>query len=135
MRNSVHLSELGEGNRRQRDPRDDRAMPEIYQIAMMRAIIARFELQRVITPCTIATICGRHSNPNTGTASKSVQRLIQRMIDAGYLVEVPCNSAVWGSMKRYQQGAIDLEYFKQTNAEALANYDASRNRFKLFQYS
>lgn len=107
----------------------------VQEIAYMRSVLARFELQSVITSISIATICNRSSNLNTGAVGETVRQLIDRMVDADYLIELEPQPHLYGKARRFKQGCITLEEFKATFAQEIAEYERTRNQARVYQYS
>jgi hypothetical protein len=106
---------------------------ELEQIAFMRSIIARFDLQQTLDTASISVICNRIANPITGAVGKPVTKLIDRMLANCYLVELPTNKALHGEMRRFVKGDIELEDFKNTFREEISEYEQTRNRIRVWQ--
>lgn len=109
---------------------------ECQQIALMRSIIARFDLPiSTISAVAIATICNRSANPSTGAVGKPVRELIDRMLELEFLVEVPVQAHLYGNARWFKKGCVDLEEFKQSFAVEIAEYERSRHQERVFQHA
>jgi len=116
-------------------PADGPSFSYIQEIAYMRSVLARFDLQSAITSINIAIICNRSANLNTGAVGKPVRQLIDRMVDADYLIELEPQPHLYGQARRFQKGRISLEEFKTTFAQEIAEYERTRNQPRVCQYS
>jgi hypothetical protein len=135
MRKNAPKFEGDRPRQRKKDVTDGPAFSEVQQIALMRSIIARFDLTSTLNSISIATICNRSSNPSTGGVGKPVRQLVDRMVACGYLRELEPQPHLYGQARRFEQGRVDLDEFKSQFAREIAEYERIRNADRVFQYA